>query len=64
MDYCPICPLGSMGNLWVSVFYHIKVLTFMLKISIITSDFIQMLSEYFGNKNKNEKEEENKKVRM
>lgn len=61
MDYCPICPLG---NLWVSVFYHIKVLTFMLKISIITSDFIQMLSEYFENKNKNEKEEENKKVTM
>ena len=64
MGYCPNCPLGSMGNLWVSVFYNINVLTFMLKIFIITSDFIQMLSEYFGNKNKNEKEEENKKVTM
>lgn len=36
----------------------------MLKISIITSDFGQMFSEYFGNKNKNEKEEKNKKVTM
>lgn len=60
----PSVPWALWGNLWVSVCSHIKVLTFMLKISIITSDFGQMFSEYFGNKNKNEKEEENKKVTM
>lgn len=30
------------------------------KIPIITSDFVQMLSEYFGNKNENKEEEKNK----